>query len=299
MQEFMQSLINKFENIYFIEGEREGNYPYSHSLLVGDYLIDTGISGRRLRKVKRQFQINAIVLSHWHEDHISGNNLFHDLNFLCHEEDRIPIEDIEQILPYYRVDGTNAGEEFRTLFDLFGMKNTKISRFIRDNEIINISDYLKLKVIHTPGHTAGHCAFIELNSKIAFFGDIDLTRFPYYATIDSDLMAYENSIEKLKSLDLEIAVLGHRDPVFGGNNIRAELENFRMIITKRDERILSNLSERNPIRPVDLKGRNLIYKRYSFANFEVISELVMIEKHFDKFLRNKLITIKDNGYILT
>ncbi|MFX1531655.1 MAG: hypothetical protein ACFFBC_11130, partial [Promethearchaeota archaeon] len=70
------------------------------------------------------------------------------------------------------------------------------------------------------------------------------------------------------------------------------------IIFKRDERILSNLSERNPISPIDLKGKNLIYKRYSSENFEVISELVMIEKHFDKLLKNNLIAIKDNGFIL-
>ena len=294
----MQSLTDEFENLYFIEGDRKGNYPYSHSLLVGDYLIDTGISGRRLRKVKKQFQINTIVLSHWHEDHISGNNLFHELNFICHEEDKIPIEDIEQMFSYYRVEGTNAGEEFRAIFDLFGMKNTKISRFIRDNEIINIDDYLKLKVIHTPGHTAGHCGFIELNSKIAFFGDIDLTRFPYYATIDSDLMAYENSIEKLKDVKAEIAVVGHKNPVFGRKEINLELDNFKSIIYKRDERILSNLHEQKPIQPFDLKGKNLIYKRYTFESFEIISELVMIEKHFDKFLKNKIVSIKDNGVIL-
>ena len=199
---------------------------------------------------------------------------------------------------YYKVDGTNAEKEFRALFELFGMKNTKISNTINDNEIINIDDHLKLKVVHTPGHTAGNCGVYEINSKIAFFGDIDLTRFPYYATIDSNLMDYENSIDKLKNLEFEIVVGGHRDPVFGTSNIKVELENFKSVIFKRDERILSNLSERSPIRPTDLKGKNLIYKRYSYEKFEVISELVMIEKHFDKFLKNELIAIKDNGYIL-
>jgi glyoxylase-like metal-dependent hydrolase (beta-lactamase superfamily II) len=297
MQEFIHPLSDDFKNIYFIEGDRKGNYPFSHSLLIGNYLIDTGISSGRLRKLKRQFQINTVILSHWHEDHISGNNLFSNSNFLCHINDKPPIEDIEKMFPYYRVEGTDAGKEFRILFEMFGMNNTIISNIIKDDEIINIDDLLKLKVVHTPGHTAGHCAFYEANSKIAFFGDIDLTRFPYYATIDSDLVDYENSIEILKNLEFEVAVLGHRDPVFGSSNIQAELEKFKSVIFKRDERILSNLSEQNPIRPIDLKGKNLIYKRYSY-DFEVISELVMIEKHFDKFLRNRLITIKDNGYIL-
>ena len=299
MQDFITALSDEFENIYFIEGDRKGDYPYSHSLLIGNLLIDTGISGIRLRKVQKQFQINTVVLSHWHEDHISGNNLFPSSNFICHIKDRIPIEDIEQMFPYYKVEGTNAGEEFKALFDIIGMENTKISRFIEDNEVIGVDDSLKLKVIHTPGHTAGHCGFYEVNSKIAFFGDIDLTRFPYYATIDSNLMEYEKSIDKLKDLDAEIAVLGHRNPVYGKNNIRSELDNFKSVIFKRDERILSNLSEEKSIRPIDLKGKNLIYRRYSYENFEIISELVMIENHFEKFLKTGLITMKNNGYILS
>ena len=80
MQDFITALSDEFENIYFIEGDRKGDYPYSHSLLIGNLLIDTGISGRRLRKVQKQFQINTVVLSHWHEDHISGNNLLSDSN---------------------------------------------------------------------------------------------------------------------------------------------------------------------------------------------------------------------------
>ena len=298
MQDFIHPLSDDFRNINFIEGERNGNYPFSHSLLIGNYLIDTGISGTHLKKLKRQFQINTVILSHWHEDHISGNKLLPNSGFLCHINDKPPIENIEMMFPYYRVEGTDAVKEFRTLFEMFDMDNTRITKTINDNEIINIDDHLKLKVVHTPGHTAGHCAFYEINSKIAFFGDIDLTRFPYYANIDSDLVDYENSIDKLKSLEFEIVVLGHKDPVFGSNNIRVELDNFKSVIFKRDERILAYLSERNPISPIDLKGKNLIYRRYSHENFEVISELVMIEKHFDKLLKNNLIVIKEDGYIL-
>ncbi|MFW9897001.1 MAG: hypothetical protein ACFFD7_14440, partial [Candidatus Thorarchaeota archaeon] len=145
---------------------------------------------------------------------------------------------------------------------------------------------------------AGHCAFYEINSKIAFLGDMDLTRFPYYATIDSNLMDFEQSIQKLKTFDINIAILGHRDPVIGKNNVREELDNFKLIITKRDDRILAKFSEKNPIKPLDMKGMNLIYKRYNFEIFEVISELVMIEKHFEKFLIEKKIAIKDGGYVL-
>jgi len=299
MQDFVQLLSDDFNNIFFVNGERNGSYPYSHSLLIGDYLIDTGISSGYLKKLKKQYPINHVLLSHWHEDHISGNHLLTNSKFLCHEKDKLPIEDIEKMLLYYNVENTVEGKEFSAIFGLYGMKNTHVSKYFKDDEIISIGDNLRLKVIFTPGHTAGHCGFYEMNSKIAFLGDMDLTRFPYYATIDSNLMEFENSIERLKTLDIEIAIVGHRDPVIGNSNIKNELTNFKSAIQKRDERILSNLFEKKPIHPMDLKGKNLIYKRYTYENFEVISEIVMIEKHFEKFLKENLITIKDDGYILT
>ncbi|GAF90554.1 unnamed protein product, partial [marine sediment metagenome] len=179
--------------------------------MVGDYLIDTGISGGYLKKLKKQYPINHVLLSHWHEDHISGNHLLNNSKFLCHEKDKLPIEDIEKMLLFYNVENTVAGKEFSAIFGLYGMRNTQISKYFKDNEIISIGDNLKLKVIFTPGHTAGHCGFFEMNSKIAFFGDMDLTRFLYYATIDSNLMEFENSIERFKTFKIEIAILGHRD----------------------------------------------------------------------------------------
>jgi glyoxylase-like metal-dependent hydrolase (beta-lactamase superfamily II) len=297
--DFVQLLSNDFNNIFFVRGERNGNYPYSHSLLVGDYLIDTGISSGYIKKLKKQYPINHVLLSHWHEDHISGNHLLTNANFLCHEKDKLPIEDIEKMLLYYNVENTVAGKEFSTIFGLYGMRNTQISKYFKDNEIMSIGDNLKLKVILIPGHTAGHCGFYEINSKIAFLGDMDLTRFPYYATIDSNLIDFENSIERLKTYDIEIAVVGHRDPVVGSTNIKVELDNFKSVIQKRDERILSNLHERKPIHPTDLKSKNLIYRRYTYENFEIISEIMMIEKHFEKFLKENLISIKGDGYILT
>ncbi|MFX1463814.1 MAG: hypothetical protein ACFFBF_12345, partial [Promethearchaeota archaeon] len=73
----------------------------------------------------------------------------------------------------------------------------------------------------------------------------------------------------------------------------------KSIIFKRDERILSHCSETNPIRIIDFKNKNLIYKYYSqFKEYELIAEMIMIQKHFDKFIKNGLIEQKGNGYIL-
>ncbi len=300
MDNLAELLSDEFKNIYFIKGARNGKYPYSHSLLIEDYLIDTGISSRLLRKLKRQFPINNVLLSHWHEDHTSGNRLLSNANFFIHSKDKFLIENVDKFYEYYGISNSPAEEEFEWLWESFKLDNTKIEKALTDNEIIKVGSDYELKVIHTPGHTAGHCSFLELNSKIAFLADIDLTNFVFYAGIDSNLIDFEESLDKLIDLDIEMATTGHRGIIEGGKEIKEELIKYKSVIHKRDERILSNFPETKPILVIDLKGKNLIYKYYSeFKKYEIIAEMIMIQKHFDKFIKNKLIEREGKGYILS
>ncbi|MFX1322471.1 MAG: MBL fold metallo-hydrolase [Promethearchaeota archaeon] len=299
MDNFVERLSDEFKNFYFVKGARDGKYPYSHSLLINDYLIDTGISSRLLRKLKRQFPINNVLLSHWHEDHTSGNRLLPNANFFIHSKDKFLIENVDKFYEYYGISNSPAEEEFEWLWESFKLDNTKIKKSLTDNEIIKVGNDYELKVIHTPGHTAGHCSFLELNSKIAFLADIDLTNFVFYAGIDSNLIDFEESIDKLIDLNIRMVATGHRGLIEGEKEIKEELFKYKSIIYKRDERILSKLPEIKPISVIDFKGKNFIYKYYSeFKEYEIIAEMIMIKKHFDKFVKNKLVIQEGKGYIL-
>lgn len=300
MQDSFKLISEDFPDIFFIQGARNGKYPYSHSLLIQDYLFDTGISTRLLRKLKKEFEINFVLLSHWHEDHISGNRILKNCKFFIHPKDKYLVENVDRFNEYYGVKNTPAAESFSWLEDALRLENTKIDKTIEDDELIKLSEKYVIKVVHSPGHTAGHCSFYELNSKIAFLADIDLTNFVFYAGIDSDLLEFESSIKKLENLDIEIAVTGHKGVIIGRKDVAEGLKNYLSIIYKRDERILSKFSESTPIKVEDFKAKNFIYKYYSdFKEYEVAAELIMIQKHFDKFLKKNLIELKSNGYILS
>jgi glyoxylase-like metal-dependent hydrolase (beta-lactamase superfamily II) len=300
MNHFIQPISEEYEKIIFVNGAREGKYPYSHSLLIEDFLIDTGISSRLLRKLKRLYPIKNVILSHWHEDHTSGNRLLTSVKFLIHSKDKFLIENVNKFNEYYGISNSPAEEESEWLMEGLKLENTKIDKVIEDNESIKVGNNYNIRVIHTPGHTAGHCAFLELNSKIAFLADIDLTNFVFYAGLDSNLIDFEESLDKLIDLDIRTAVTGHRGLIEGDKTIKEELGKYKSIIYKRDERILSLFSETTPKSIVDFKNRNLIYKYYSqFKEYEIIAEMIMIQKHFDKFIKNKLIEQKGNGYILS
>ncbi len=298
MEEYVQILSEDYPKILFIKGERNARYPYSNSMLIDNYLIDTGASTKRLRKVKKSFPIQNVILSHWHEDHIHGNRIFKNGLFFSHMNDKPIIEDISKMIPYYNVENDHMGSELRKLLDYLRCENTKINTLINDNEIIKIDENLELKVLFTPGHTAGHCAFIETNSKIGFFGDIDLSKLPYYGNIDANLMQFEKSIDKLASIDFESAVTGHKGPFFGKSDIKEELRRYKDILMKRDAEILTYFKEKKQIFIEDLKRKHIIYKKYMFEEFEIIAELLMIQKHIEKFLQKGMIATKEKGFIL-
>ena len=301
MDEFIIPLSNEFKEIYFIGGENNARYPYSHSMVFGDYLIDTGISPKRLRKILKTFKINQVFLSHWHEDHISGNYLINEKMVYCHEKDKAVIEDISKMNWFYNTDRTPVAEDLNTLLEVLRVKSINVDKIFVNNQIFNISEQLNLQVIHTPGHTAGHCAFYEKNSKIAFFADIDLTRYPFYGNIDASLIEFEDSIARLEKLDTEIVVTGHKVPIIGKSNIKEEIEKYKVILQQREERILTKLREFNhPINPEDLQGQNLIYLKYSmYKNFELISEVLMLHKHFDKLEKKGVIIKEKSGYLIS
>jgi len=300
MDDFIQPLSEDFSDIFFIKGKNNARYPYSNSLLIGDHLIDTGVSPIHLRKLKRTFPINHVLFTHWHEDHISGNYLLNNVKFYCHSKDVLPIENVEKMIPLYNVRNTPVEDELKSLIKLLRMQNIKIDSLLEDNDILEINDQLKLKVLFTPGHTAGHCAFYELNSKIAFLGDIDLTRHPYYGNLDASLIEFEESIAKIRSLDVNIVVTGHRGIIEGKKKINEEIEKYKLILYERGERILTFFSERSrPIKLNEFKSSNIIYRKYSaIKDFEIIAELLMIEKHLEKFIKKGIISENNKGYIL-
>jgi len=297
LDDFIQSLSD--DSIYFIKGDKNARYPNSNSLLIGDHLIDTGVSGRVLRNVKKHFEINHVILSHWHEDHLHGNYLFPNARFYSHAKDKPIIEDVNKMIPYYMVDGMSIGEDLKNLFTYLKIENTTIDKTVDEGDIFKISEDLRLHVLFTPGHTAGHCAFYEPRSKIGFFGDIDLSKLPYYGNIDADLANFENSISRLLNMEFDIVVTGHKGPIMGRQTIREELQKFRNILIQRDKRILAQFNEHKPITTETLKKKNLIYKKYFYEDFEIIAELIMIRKHIDKFLLQGLIEKKNDGYVLS
>lgn len=301
MTELMVEISEEYPDLYFIPGQRDGKYPYSHSLLVKDTLIDTGISSGFLRKLSRKVPIKRVILSHWHEDHISGNRILPDAHYMAHPEDIPIIEQVSKMFEFYQIpEDAPQRDLFETILQGLKLEDVSVNTPISDKDLIEIDDSYKIQVIHTPGHTMGHCCFYEETSKIAFLADIDLSGLgPWYGCKDSDVIKFEESIEKMKRLEIETAVSGHKGIFHGSNKIQEKLQEFQEKIYTRDEKILELLSESTPKNSEDLSRKNIVYPRYSeYEIYEILAEKIMIESHFNKLRKEGKIERKNDGYIL-
>jgi len=301
MKDFIQQIYEEHNDLYIIKGQGKGRVPFSNSLLIADHLIDTGVSALYLKKIKKKFKINKVLFSHWHDDHIRDNKILSNVPFYCHPKCKPIIEDIDKLLDLYDIRGTPVQEKFKIfLSDVIKVYDTQIEGTFNSEDTLKIGKY-NVKVIETPGHSIGHCAFHIPELRFAFIGDIDLSQFgPWYGGKDSNIVDFIHSIDKISKLNLETVVTGHQGLFKGASLIKKELKRYKTIFKKREDKILSYMSETTSIKPDDLLEKNIIYRNYRFFKpFLLAMEKTMIQKHLEKLMNEGKIIQDTEAYVLS
>lgn len=160
----------------------------------GAALIDTGCDEEGLlRKLKEKGigrdSIRLVVNTHCHFDHVSCNYLFPKAEVCMH---KIEAESVEVL----------GREVIRS--------DTKVNvdRKLKDGDTLDVSEKESLKVIHTPGHTAGSICLLFgdklFSGDTVFPGAVGRTDLP--TGNQSDL---EKSLKKLAALPFKYVYPGH------------------------------------------------------------------------------------------
>jgi glyoxylase-like metal-dependent hydrolase (beta-lactamase superfamily II) len=88
------------------------------------------------------------------------------------------------------------------------LEPAQIDQEVADGDVLPIAG--GLKAIHTPGHSAGHLAFLWPRGRLLIAGDACATMFGLNLSIGyEDHQAGHRSLALLSGLDFEIACFGH------------------------------------------------------------------------------------------
>ena len=200
----------------------------------GITLIDSGLANRTetflraLSEIKRTpGELKHILLTHHHTDHTGSLAALVEASgaeVWIHPLDA-PVVRGEEPVP-----GLNPKSIMsRILWPLAGrlsvyntLAPTRVDHEVADGEELPAAD--GIKVVHTPGHTAGHtCYRAERHGGVLFVGDAAGNVFgrlgPPLAMSTEDMDEAKQSMAKLAGLEFDVACFGHGSVLKGKANV--------------------------------------------------------------------------------
>jgi len=285
----------------------EQGFTYSNWLYINDdvqAVIETGLDGNGLLGLDPQ-KIDLIINSHHHIDHIRGNALFPRADIMIHELEA-PILKDEKLSFYSNSmdlwDELMPGVDIQKSHDEIGLGKNDLanSPFNSSRNVIplragQILDFgtVKAEVLHTPGHSAGHCCFWFPEEEFLFSSDICLTKVgPWYGEHLASPSEMMRSIDRLIDLSPPRVISSHIhevvcDPV-------PRLLEFKQRIEKREERVYKYL-EQQPSNIHNLADANIIYRAHP-TNYVVFWEKLMLLKHIESLEKQSRVAQSDGIY---
>jgi glyoxylase-like metal-dependent hydrolase (beta-lactamase superfamily II) len=245
-------------------GKNNGKYPYGNSILIDDdvtAIIDPSLMVREAYAALPTQKIDLLFNSHYHEDHGVGNSLFPEAPLHVHPLDAPALRSLDTLFDYYGMDeASNTMWKPVVVEKYFYQPREHLVEF-NDGDVFDFGR-TRMRVMHTPGHTGGHCCFFFENEGVLFVADWDLTWFgPVYADVTSDLADSITSLTRIRDLNARALVSFHEVGVCEENQ-HAVVTQYRDIIYDREQRLLDFLATPRTLEEI-IKKRIVYRKDYS------------------------------------
>jgi len=182
---------------------------------------------KNLKKIGA-WPLNKIIITHSHWDHTQGIIFFRERV----EKDNVSPFEVyasEKAIPFLNDQSYNScfvveeyyGADYNNIEGVIQLKN---------KEELQITDGFSLGIIETPGHMVDHISLFDQQNKTLFVGDtIGMSWYQDFFICNSNSKYwhkrdYFDSIEKMKSLELDFLCIAHFG-VFTGEDISKFIDN--------------------------------------------------------------------------
>jgi glyoxylase-like metal-dependent hydrolase (beta-lactamase superfamily II) len=226
-------LAHVHEGVYRLGTEWVGWY-----LLVGEdgiTVVDCGFEGyyeqlpSALSQLGRSLdELSAVVLTHYHTDHVGSAERIRTeagVTVFVPEGDEHGVRGERVPLPSGLLTNLWRPRMVRYLAHAGrngGMAVTAVKELRTYSDGAELAVPGRLRAVHTPGHTGGHCSLVSEGHGVLFAGDalgtVDLrtgergARLPPF---NEDTDQARRSLARLRELDASVIVVGHGDPFEG------------------------------------------------------------------------------------
>jgi glyoxylase-like metal-dependent hydrolase (beta-lactamase superfamily II) len=100
-------MMKRFGPVTFVPGDNGGIYPHCHSLYIEAdtrVVVDPASNREKLAEILRVSGVDAVLLSHWHEDHLMYLDLFDGKELWISRFDAAPLASLDNFFDAYGMD---------------------------------------------------------------------------------------------------------------------------------------------------------------------------------------------------
>jgi glyoxylase-like metal-dependent hydrolase (beta-lactamase superfamily II) len=224
-------------------GHEHGKYPDGNSVVVrgtdSSVVIDPSLS---VHAMSPGLAVDAVLLTHAHEDHMAGVSAVQAGARCVHHADRAALRSIDGLMALYGVPAESVPMMTEFVTQRFHYVGWPDALGFDDGTVWDLGG-VSVTAVHAPGHTGGHSVFVIEPDGVVVCGDIDLTSFgPYYGDAASDIEQFEDTLRRVAAIDAAHYVTFHHKGVIDGHEtFAAAMAAYAAVIDRRQSALLALL----------------------------------------------------------
>ncbi len=281
--------------VYF--GAKTGKYPDGNQVVVRGRdtlaIFDTPQVANHVGTALDDADL--VILGHVHEDHMAGLHRLPQARVQVHEADLDAARSWQGLSRHYGYPQPVLDDLRRKIEVDFHYRPRPDATGYVDGTVWDLGG-VRVRAVHLPGHTAGHCVLLVEPQGIAFIGDFDLSSFgPYYGDATSSLADFRRSLRRLAELPASAWITSHHKGVVDDRvQFDALLHAFSRRIDEREARLLQMLAS-GPRSLDQLVQQRLVYPAEASDLWVGCAEARSIGQHLDELCANGRATRDGTG----